>query len=129
MKQTQTKLELYIKEKRNKKVVNYTGMDTIELINEYDAITNIWADKTVDEDPDYEYGTDKDDDSGEDDDQDECESCESDEDECDSDESDEDEYESEEDEDESEEDENESEEEGEEFEEHKVASNHIRFVY
>jgi hypothetical protein len=127
--QTQTKLELYAKEKRNKKIVDYIGMDTIEPLNEYDAITNIWADETVHEDPDYEYETDEDDDSGEDDDQDECKSRESDEDECDSDESDEDEYESEEDEDESEEDEDESEEESEEFEEHKVASNHIRFVY
>jgi hypothetical protein len=61
VKQTLIKLELYVKEKRNKKVVDYTGMDTIEPLDEYDAITNIWADETIDEDPDYEYETDEDD--------------------------------------------------------------------
>lgn len=33
--------------------VDYTGMDTIEPQNEYDGITDIWADQTIYEDPDY----------------------------------------------------------------------------
>jgi hypothetical protein len=33
--------------------VNYIGMDTIEPESEYDGITNIWADETIHDDPDY----------------------------------------------------------------------------
>ena len=69
VKQTLTKLELYVKEKRNKKVVDYTGMDTIEPLDEYDQVTNIWADETIDEDPDYEYETDEDDEDEDDEDE------------------------------------------------------------
>jgi len=39
--------------RRNIPRINYTGMDTIEPESEYDGITNIWADQTIDEDPDY----------------------------------------------------------------------------
>ena len=39
--------------RRKYKKVDYTGMDTIEPESEYDGITNIWADKTINEDPDY----------------------------------------------------------------------------
>lgn len=40
--------------KRNQKIVDYTGMDTIEPLNKYDTITNIWEDTTIYEDPDYQ---------------------------------------------------------------------------
>lgn len=39
--------------RRKYKKVDYTGMDTIEPESDYDGITNIWADKTINEDPDY----------------------------------------------------------------------------
>jgi hypothetical protein len=39
--------------RRNIPRVDYTGMDMIEPESEYDGITNIWADPTIDEDPDY----------------------------------------------------------------------------
>ena len=52
------------KMKRRRNNVDYTGMDTIEPEDEFDGITNIWADKTLEEDPDY--------DPTEDDDEDEC---------------------------------------------------------
>lgn len=39
--------------RRNIPLVNYTGMDTIEPESEYDGITDIWADLTIYEDPDY----------------------------------------------------------------------------
>jgi hypothetical protein len=39
--------------KRNIVRVDYTGMDTIEPYGEDDGITNIWADETIREDPDY----------------------------------------------------------------------------
>jgi hypothetical protein len=35
--------------------VDYTGMDTIEPESEFDGITDIWYDLTVDEDPDYVF--------------------------------------------------------------------------
>jgi len=38
---------------RNIPRVNYAGMDTIEPESEFDGITNIWADLTIYEDPDY----------------------------------------------------------------------------
>ena len=38
---------------RNIRRVNYTGMDTIEPWDEFDGITNIWADETIYYDPDY----------------------------------------------------------------------------
>lgn len=40
--------------KRNRKVVDYTGMDTIEPDNEFDGITDIWTDETLSKDSDYE---------------------------------------------------------------------------
>lgn len=48
--------------KRNIKKVSYVGMDTIEPKSEYDAITNIWFDKTIYYDSDYEFEEDYDDD-------------------------------------------------------------------
>jgi hypothetical protein len=48
--------------KRLRRFVDYTGMDTIEPESEYDDITNIWLDLTIDEDPDYEFEEDEDDD-------------------------------------------------------------------
>ena len=39
--------------RRKYKKVDYTGMDTIEPLNEYDGLTNIWADETIYSDPDY----------------------------------------------------------------------------
>ena len=54
--------------KRKRSVVDYTGMDVIEPLDKYDAITNIWEDITIYEDPDYEYETDEDDEDDEDDD-------------------------------------------------------------
>jgi len=56
-----TEPEVKGRPKRNCAQIDYTGMDTVEPFNEYDGITNIWADQTVDEDPDYEYDTDEDD--------------------------------------------------------------------
>lgn len=47
--------------RRNIKRVDYTGMDTIEPESEYDGITDIWADLTLSEDPDYEFEEDEDD--------------------------------------------------------------------
>ena len=38
---------------RNYTEIDYTGMDTIEPLDEYDYITDIWADQTIYEDPDY----------------------------------------------------------------------------
>lgn len=45
--------------RRNIKRVDYTGMDTIEPESEYDGITDIWADLTLSEDPDYEFEEDE----------------------------------------------------------------------
>ena len=39
--------------RRNIPVVNYTGMDSIEPESEYDGITDIWQDKTLKSDPNY----------------------------------------------------------------------------
>lgn len=47
--------------KRVRKVVSYVGMDTIEPENEYDGITDIWADTTISYDPDYIPSDDEDD--------------------------------------------------------------------
>lgn len=41
--------------RRNIKRVDYTGMDSIEPKSEFDLITNIWADETIVEDPDYVF--------------------------------------------------------------------------
>ena len=41
--------------RRNIMPVDYTGMDTIEPESEFDTITDIWADLTLVEDPDYEF--------------------------------------------------------------------------
>jgi hypothetical protein len=38
---------------RNLPRVDYTGMDTVEPESEFDGITDIWADTTIDEDPDF----------------------------------------------------------------------------
>lgn len=46
--------------KRSIKTVSYVGMDTIEPIDEYDGITNIWRDDTKYIDPDYIYESDED---------------------------------------------------------------------
>jgi hypothetical protein len=48
--------------KRNRKPVDYTGMDTIEPYDEYDAITDIWYDKSLAYDSDYVPEEDDDDD-------------------------------------------------------------------
>lgn len=45
----------YQRPQRNIKRVNYTGMDSIEPESEFDGITDIWADITIEEDPDYEF--------------------------------------------------------------------------
>ena len=39
--------------RRNVPKVDYTGMDCIEPLNEYDGITNIWEDKSIAYDSDY----------------------------------------------------------------------------
>jgi len=56
--------------KRNQAAVDYTGMDTFEPINDYDGITDIYADYTIYEDPNYnpEEDDDQDDDDEDDDD-------------------------------------------------------------
>lgn len=54
--------------RRNIPRVDYTGMDSIEPENEFDGITNIWADETIEEDPDYVFEEDQDDEE----DDDEC---------------------------------------------------------
>jgi hypothetical protein len=46
--------------RRNIARVDYTGMDTIEPECEFDEITDIWADLTIQEDPDYEFEEDED---------------------------------------------------------------------
>jgi hypothetical protein len=46
---------------RNIPRVNYTGMDTIEPVDEFDGITDIWFDTTIEEDSDYEYEEEEDD--------------------------------------------------------------------
>jgi len=48
-----TEPEVKGRPKRNCAQIDYTGMDTVEPLNEYDGITNIWADTTIYEDPDY----------------------------------------------------------------------------
>ena len=57
--------------RRNIPVVNYTGMDMIELYDEYDGITNIWHDYTVWYDSDYDPEEDDDDEDDEDEDDEE----------------------------------------------------------
>ena len=56
--------------KRNVPVVDYTGMDSIEPESNDDGITNIWQDKSIHIDPDYNPEDDKD---NEDDEEDEDE--------------------------------------------------------
>ena len=51
---------------RNIKKVDYTGMDTIEPESEYDGFTNIYADETIYEDPDYQPFEDEEDEEDED---------------------------------------------------------------
>jgi len=51
--------------KRNITRVDYTGMDIIEPLDEFDDITNIWDDLTVHEDPNYEFEDDEDDEDDE----------------------------------------------------------------
>ena len=48
-----TKTQTKTRPRRNVPVVDYTGMDTIEPECEFDGITDIWADETIYEDPDY----------------------------------------------------------------------------
>ncbi len=48
-------LPLDYPKKRLCKFVDYTFMDTIEPHDEYDGITDIWRDETLDYDPDYEF--------------------------------------------------------------------------
>jgi hypothetical protein len=64
-----TKLE-NTRPRRNLKTIDYTGMDTIEPRDEFDIITNIWADLTIYKDPDYEFEDDEDDDEDDEDDED-----------------------------------------------------------
>jgi hypothetical protein len=52
--------------RRNIMSVDYTGMDTIEPESEFDVITDIWADLTLEEDPDYEFEEDEQEDEQED---------------------------------------------------------------
>jgi len=40
--------------KRKRKIVDYTGMDSIEPINENESFKNIWTDETINKDPDYD---------------------------------------------------------------------------
>ena len=47
--------------RRNIPRVDYTGMDSIEPESEFDGITDIWADLTIQEDSDYEFEEDEDD--------------------------------------------------------------------
>lgn len=47
--------------RRNIRRVNYAGMDSIEPECEFDGITDIWADLTLEEDPDYIFEDDEDD--------------------------------------------------------------------
>ena len=54
--------------RRNIKRVNYTGMDTIEPESEFDGITDIWADETIECDPDYVPSDDDEEDEEDDDD-------------------------------------------------------------
>jgi len=49
-----------IRPRRNIPRVNYTGMDVIEPKSEFDEITDIWADLSIKEDPDYEFEEDED---------------------------------------------------------------------
>ena len=55
-----------VKSTRKRLPVDYTGMDTVEPLNEYDGITNIWADTTKYTDPDYVYESDEDESEDED---------------------------------------------------------------
>jgi hypothetical protein len=45
--------EMTMRPRRNVPRVNYTGMDIVEPESEFDGITDIWADLSVYEDPDY----------------------------------------------------------------------------
>lgn len=47
--------------RRNVPRIDYTGMDCIEPESEFDKITNIWADQTIEEDPDYVFEEDEED--------------------------------------------------------------------
>lgn len=44
---------------RNIPRVNYMGMDSIDPESEFDGITDIWADKTIKNDPNYEFEEDE----------------------------------------------------------------------
>ena len=59
--------EMTMRPRRNVPRVNYTGMDIVEPESEFDGVTDIWADCTVDEDPDYVPEEDEDDDDDDDD--------------------------------------------------------------
>ena len=50
-----------LRPRRNIPRVNYTGMDTIEPEDEFDEITDIWFDTTIEEDSDYEFEEDEED--------------------------------------------------------------------
>lgn len=56
--------------RRNVPIVDYTGMDTIEPLNEYDGITNIWHDDSIWWDSDYNPEDDEDDEDDEEDEED-----------------------------------------------------------
>lgn len=45
--------------RRNIPRIDYTGMDSIEPGSKFDGITNIWADLTIHEDPDYVFEKDQ----------------------------------------------------------------------
>lgn len=64
-----TRLEK-LRPRRNIPDVNYTGMDTIEPEDEFDGITDIWFDATIEEDSDYEFEEDEDDEDEDDEDED-----------------------------------------------------------
>ena len=55
-------IESHRPHRKNIKRVDYTGMDSIEPVDEFDTITNIWADVTTNKDSDYEFEDDEDED-------------------------------------------------------------------
>ena len=50
---TKTTTTTKVRPTRNVPHIDYTGMDTIEPECDFDGITDIWADLTIYEDPDY----------------------------------------------------------------------------
>jgi len=57
--------------RRNIKPVDYTGMDSREVVSSSGEIETVWQDTTTKEDPDYEFEEDEDEDEDEDEEEDE----------------------------------------------------------